>query len=98
MATAATPRPEVRLTLIQPGIEWEKVWNNHRNIRTSEVARSAWYRELHDLLPTNTRLYRMRLVEMENYTLCEKMDTTVHRLTECGIGEEIRECTLCRWR
>jgi len=88
---------EVRQRQIQPGIEWEKVWNNLHSIPTSEVARSAWYMVPHDLLSTNTGLHRIRLVETEDYTLCGKKDTTVHRITECGgVGEEISEWTRIR--
>jgi len=96
MATTSTPRREVRITQIQRGIEWEKVWNNLHSIPTSEGARSACYTVIHDLLPTNTRLHRIRLVETEDCTLCGKKDTTVHRLTECGEGEEIWEWTRIR--
>ena len=69
-ATMATPPREVCITQIQPGIDWGKVWNNLHSIPTSEGARSAWYAVLHDLLPTNTRLHRIQLVETENCTLC----------------------------
>ena len=96
MATTASPPREVRVTQIQPGIDWGKVWNNLHNIPTSEGAKSAWYAVLHDLLPTNTRLHRIQLAETENCTLCGEKDTTVHRLTECGAAEEIWEWTRIR--
>jgi len=93
MAAAATPPREVRVTQIQPGIEWEKVLNNLHSIPTSEGARSAWYMVLHDLLPTNTRLNRIGLVETVDCTLCGEKDIKVHELTECGVGEETWEWT-----
>ena len=96
MATIATPPREVRISQIQPEIDWRKVWNNLHSIPTSEGARSAWYAVIHDLLPTNTRLKRISLVETENCTLCGEKDTTVHRLTECGAAEEIWEWTRIR--
>jgi len=96
MATTATPPRELHVKQIQPGIDWAKVWNNLQGVPTSEGARSAWYAVLHDLLPTNTRLHRIQLVETENYTVCGEKDTTVHRLTECGAVEEIWEWTQIR--
>jgi len=73
----------------KPRIDWATVWNNFYNTRTSEGARSAWYVVIHDILPTHTRLHRIRLVESEACSLCGKRDTTLHRLTECGISQEI---------
>jgi len=96
MATTATPPREVRVKQIQPGNDWGKVWNNLHSIPTSEGARSAWYAVLHDLLPTNTKLHRIKLVETENCTLCGEKDTTAHSLTECGAVEEIWEWTRIR--
>ena len=96
MATTATQPREVRATQIQQRIEWEKAWNNLHSIPTSEGARSAWYMVLHDLLPTNTSLHRIRLVETVDCTLCGK-DTTVHKLTECGVGVVIWEWALYGW-
>ena len=48
---------------------------------------------LHDLLPTNTRLHRIRLVETEDCTLCGKKDTTIERLADYGVGEEMWKWT-----
>ena len=66
MAKMATPPREVRVTQIQPELEWENVWNNLHSIPKSEGHKSAWYTVIHDLLPTNTRLHRIRLVETED--------------------------------
>ena len=51
---------------------------------------------LHDLLPTNTRLYRITLVETVDCTLCA--DTTIHRLTECGVGKKYGNGPVYGWR
>ena len=53
---------------------------------------------VYDLIPTSTGLHRIRLVDTEDCTLCGKQDTTIHRLTECGVGEEMWEWTLYGWR
>jgi len=69
MAKAATSPRKLRVTPIQPGIEWEKVWNNLHSIPTSVGAGSAWYMVLQDLVHRNTRPHRIRLVETEDCTL-----------------------------
>jgi len=96
MAKMTTPLRDVRVTQIQPKHLWGNVWNNLHSIPKSEVLKSAWYTMIHDLLPTNTRVYRIRLLETEDCTMCGEKDTTFHRLTECGAGEEIWECTRIR--
>lgn len=58
--------------------------------------RSAWYTVIHDLLPTNTRLQRIRLVDTDNGAQCGKQDTTLHQLTECRLGRETWEWTRTR--
>ena len=72
MATTATPPREVRISQIQPEIDWRKVWNNLHGIPTSVGAISAWYAVIHDLLSTNTRLRRISLVETETCTVRRK--------------------------
>jgi len=74
MATTATP-PRGARNANPTRNRMEKVRNLH-SIPTSEGARSARYMVIHDLLPTNTRLHRIRLVETEDCTLSGK-DTTV---------------------
>lgn len=81
---------------LRPDIECSRVWSNLRNTRTSDGARSAWCMVIHDLLPTNTRLHRVRLVDTDNCREYEGQDDTLHRLTECGVGREIWEWTRTR--
>jgi hypothetical protein len=96
MYTSECTQREVRVVLLQPGIEWVRVWNDLHNTRASEGARSAWYMVVHDIFPTHFRLHRIRLVDSEDFFLRGKQDTTLHRLTECGLGQEIWEWTRSR--
>jgi len=43
----------------------------------------------HDILPTNERIYRIRMVHTDTCRKCVRMDTLAHHLTECGDGEQI---------
>ena len=96
MTTAATSPREVRVMQIQPGIEWDRVWHNIHSIPASDTTRSAWYMVIHDLLPTHTRLNRIRLVDSADCTLCVQPDTLIHRLTECGEAADLWEWTRIR--
>ena len=57
MYTAECTQREVRVVLLQPGIEWVRVWNNLHNTRASEGAMSAWCMVVHDIIPTHFRLH-----------------------------------------
>jgi hypothetical protein len=92
MMSIAESKPwEVRIMQLQPTIDWSLVWGNLRNVRLPEGARSAWYMVIHDIIPTNVRLHRIRLADTENCTQCGRPDTMLHRLIECGVRQEIRE-------
>jgi hypothetical protein len=96
MYTADCTQREVRVELLQPGIEWVRVLNDLHNTRASEGSMPAWYMVVHDIIPTHFRLHLIRLVETENFSLRGKQDTTLHQLTECVLGQEIWERTRIR--
>ena len=94
LRTASTV--EVRVRQLQPSIDWSLVWDNLHNVILPDGARSAWYTVIHHIIPTNVRLHRIRLMDTENCTQCGRQDTVLHRLTECGVGQEIWEWTPIR--
>jgi len=53
-----------------------------------ETTRVAWYRVVHDILPTNERRTINRS-PTEACRHCGKTDTIGHRLTECGEGSRL---------
>lgn len=87
---------EVRIMQLQPAIDCSPVWDHLHNLKLSDGARSAWYMVIHDIIPTNARLHRIRLMDTDNCTQCRRQDTMLHRLTECGVGQEIWEWTRTR--
>jgi len=93
--TENKPR-DVRIMQLQPVIDWPLVWENLHNVRLSDGARSAWYMVIHDIIPTNARLHRIRLMHTNNCTQCERQDTMLHRLKGCGVGQDIWEWTRTR--
>jgi hypothetical protein len=56
-----------------------------------ETTRAAWNKVIHDTLPTNEQLHRIKMtpnVTCRNY---DKKDTLEHRLTACVEGNNIWE-------
>jgi hypothetical protein len=57
------------------------------------TSKGEWYRIIHDLIPTNERLHKIRLSPTERCTLCNEKDTLQHRIIECGEGTKTWEWT-----
>ena len=72
---------------------WTAVGINLREAPVSETNRAAWYKVIHDILPTHERLNRIRMVPTDMCSKCAKKDTIGHRLTECGEGKHIWDWT-----
>jgi hypothetical protein len=75
-----------------PNINWPRVWRNLHNSWVSEEIRSVWYVVIHDILPTNTRLAAIKMVETD-LCRCGRTDTLQHRLTECVEGAAMWDWT-----
>ena len=94
-ANAAPPR-EIRMEHLYPGQDWGKVWKNIAKANITDEARSAWYSVVHDCIPTNVRLHKIRMADNEDCSLCGRRDNLTHRLTECGEGKSIWKWTRSR--
>jgi len=60
------------------------------------ATKAACYKVIHDILPTNVRLFRIRMVPTDTCRKCDRTDTFSHRLIKCGEGEQI--WTWTKWR
>jgi hypothetical protein len=49
----------------------------------------AWYRVIHELIPTNERLPKIHLAPTDSCRHCALKDTLEHRLAACGEGRDI---------
>ena len=74
----------MRVTSQWPQTSWSAVWKNLGEAPVPGATKAAWYKVVHDILPTNKRLYRIRMVPTDMCRKCARTDTLVHRLTECG--------------
>jgi hypothetical protein len=69
------------------------VWKNLAETPVPGEIKAAWYKVINDILPTNERLQRIRVAPTDRCRHCEKQDTLLHWLTECGEGEQIWKWT-----
>jgi hypothetical protein len=89
MCRAATESKEMRIISLWPQTAWPTVWKNLGEEPVPETTKAAWYKVIHDILPTNVRLSRIRMIPTDACRKCDRTDTLSHRLIECGEGEQI---------
>jgi hypothetical protein len=67
-----------------PHADWKTIWKNLTITPTSVADKMNWYKDIHDIIPTNVRLHLVRISPTDNCIECNNTDTLSHRLTECG--------------
>jgi len=72
-----------------PHIKRTRVWENLNAAPVLKSTRIVWFRVIHDLIPTNERLQRIRMVQTDICRKCSMKDTLEHRITACGDGRDI---------
>jgi len=89
MFRAATESKEMRITNLWPQTAWPTLWKNLGEAPVPGTTKAASYKVIHDILSTNERLFRVRMVPTDTCRKCGRTDTLSHRLIECGEGELI---------
>lgn len=84
---------EMRLARRWPYAEWETVWKNLREAPASETTRVAWYKVVHDILPTNEHLHTINKTTTNTCRHCDDVDAIRHRLTACEERRSIWDWT-----
>ena len=69
----------------------EKPWE----APVTEATKAAWYKVIHDIFPTNVRLFRIRMMPTNACRKSDRTNTPSRRLIECGEGEQIWTRTKC---
>jgi len=93
---AAAGSPEMRIQKLWPDTDWTRIWKNLKDTPVSDNMRCVWDQVLHDLIPTNVRLHRIKMTPSISCQRCTMADTLEHRLTECGEGRRIWQYTKIR--
>ena len=79
----------MRITRLWPDEDWRTIWKNLHTAPIPKTTKGEWYRIIHDVIPTNERLHKIRLSTTDRCRLCNGKDTLQHRLIECGDGARI---------
>ena len=71
--------------------DWIKTWEYARLKGLDSTAVSFLWRMLHDILPTRSRLFHLKMPRIENANCqkCNIPDTTLHSLALCQESEQV---------
>ena len=50
----------------------------------SVIDKANWYKIVHDIIPPNGRLHKIRIAPTDLCNECNQKETLIHRMTECG--------------
>ena len=84
---------EMRITRLWSQTDWSRVWKNVGEASISGTNKAEWYKIIHDILPTNVRHHKIRMVPTDKCGNCDTIDTVEHCLIECGEGTRIWKWT-----
>jgi len=86
MSEAGNPPRVIRIIQLYTSADWERIWTNLHECWTTEEVKINLYMVIQDILPTNERLHKFRLVDSPLCGHCGEADTVQHRVTACGEG------------
>jgi hypothetical protein len=66
-----------------PDTQWKRVWAKLHVAPVPMEMKDTWYRAIHDIFPTNSRLADTRIIGNDKCAACAQ-DTVIHRITTCG--------------
>jgi endonuclease/exonuclease/phosphatase family metal-dependent hydrolase len=78
----------MRIQKYWPNYNWQTIWENLHMTPVTNNTKGVWYKVIHDIIPTNERLKKIRLSPTDLCQNCNDIDTTQHRITDCGEGRE----------
>jgi len=84
---------DMHITKIWPNTDWNTVWKNIHCTLVPGRTKAAWYKVIHNIIPTNVRLNKIRMSPTDKCSDCGMLDTLQHRLIERGEGPQIWKWT-----
>jgi hypothetical protein len=75
-----------------PQEDWREIWRNLHDVPVSAHHKATWYKVIHDIVRTNTRLQEICMVDTDKCRHCGNRDTLLHRFIVCGPG-----ALICNW-
>ena len=86
---AASGHPEMGVARLWPNIDWRGIWKNLSEAPVWEATRVTWYLVIHEIIPTNEHLRRIKMVQTDTCRHCAAMHTVEHRLIVCCEGKSV---------
>ena len=93
MMRRETENQDILIVHQRPDIQWKAAWRNLHNAPVPERYKSEWYKVIHDILPTQDRLHKIRLSPTNKCRNCQEPDTMAHRIVTCGNARKIWQWT-----
>ena len=84
---------EMRVQKLWPNVGWECIWINLNDVPVPENTRCIWRQVMHDIIPTNVRLHRIKMVSPDTCRRCTATETLERRLVTCGEGHKMWQYT-----
>ena len=90
LAEQRTWRP-IRVELHHPSVDWERIWLNLKLKGLNPDQKSFCFKLLHNILPTKSRLHRLKLKETPNCTHCNLgiVEDCFHALLSCPYNNDV---------
>ena len=82
-------KPQMRIHQLWKDTDWLQVWKNLGEAPVPDQMRWIWYQVIHDIIPTNVRLQRIKMTPTNICQRCAETDTLEHRLNVCDEGRPI---------
>ncbi|KAE8739485.1 hypothetical protein FOCC_FOCC015015 [Frankliniella occidentalis] len=83
------PDPPRAERLADRPVQWPTAWQAISRSWHGSATRSCWYRAVHDVEATASRLHAIGQATSPACGVCGREDTLLHRLTECGASSAI---------
>ena len=86
LCNAASSAQDMRIVKMRPQTNWDLVWKKPNGHSSAQTGVMTWYRVIHDIIPTDIRLNRIRMTNTDACLECGQSDTLEHSLISCGEG------------
>jgi len=85
--SAPSTLPDMRITRLWSHSDWPTIRKNITSAPITDTDRTVWDRAIHDILPTNERLHKIRMSPTDCCKECDEKNIVIHCLTECAEGQ-----------
>jgi hypothetical protein len=89
MMIEATGNQQMSIARLWPQANWKVAWKNPHDTPVTASSRTTWFKVIHDMIPTNDRLHRIRLTPTDICRNCDKKDTLEYCIIYCGEAKEM---------